>query len=643
MSIDIPGELEWLGWVAGSDWPDGDEDDMWGIAGDWRTAATELRELLPDLRAAKTATIDAYPWGDGLEAMTKALDALDHGPESLEHLAEILDAVAESADGLGTEIEYTKILIISSLAMLAVEIAAAWLFPPTAPLSEALAIGATRVAVRLLGERAVSAIARFAAKTGVAALTRFAAKHVVFSTVLGAGQDLAIQAYQVGAGHRDGIDWERVATTAYTAAAAGAVGGPAGSLLGKAAGRIHLPGGRFGNAVKGAAVGAGSGIAGGLGAWGIGGFANGWTWDPRILTSAGAYGITVGGSKGFRHAPTTGSAGADPFNAADPAMPTGEHPSAPGRAGDGSTPPPPAHGENGTGPHSAADPVRTGAAPTADPTNNGHAAPRSGDPTSTGSGAAHGGDPANTRTGASEGGDHTNPGAVPPRTGDPSPGEAGRHGTTGQGGESDPVQSSPRSSHEGGAPDGSSPHPQSATSTPETKVAGSEGGGAEQNDHGASRVEPSAATTTRGTGPEGHPAGEAPAAGTSGTSAPEGRNGAPEAPGNGPETRNSSTESRDSGPAVRNDGPVAPGSGPEGRGPGAEGRAAGTASPAGGTEGRQPVPEGRGGENRATGATGESRITESPSKSGESNSEPFSSVMDDVVAVGVWCGVSPGG
>lgn len=352
MSIDIPGELQWLGWIAGSDWPDGDEDKMWAIGDDWRTAAAELRDLLPDLRAAKKATIDAYPWGDGVEAMTKALDQLDHGPESLEHLAEILDFVAESADGLGTEIEYTKTLIISSLGMLAVEIAAAWLFPPTAPLAEALAVAATRVAVRLLGERAVSAIARFAAKTGIAALTKFAAKHMAFSTVLGAGQDLAIQAYQVGAGHRDDIDWNRVGATAYTAAAAGAVGGPVGSVLGKGAGRVPVPGGRFGDAFKGAVVGAGSGIAGGIGAWGIGGFANGWTWDPRILTSGGAYGVLVGGSKGFRHSPSAVGPGSHPFNAAEPGMPGGrDGATAPRAAGDGSVPAPRNTGESGANSH----------------------------------------------------------------------------------------------------------------------------------------------------------------------------------------------------------------------------------------------------------------------------------------------------
>ncbi|MGW4842797.1 WXG100-like domain-containing protein [Nocardia brasiliensis] len=335
MSITLPSELHWLGWVAGSDWPDGDEDKMWAIAADWRGAAHGIRELLPDLASAERATVRAYPWGEGIEAMTTALGELVHGPESLTQLADILEQVAESADALGTEIEYTKILVISSLAMLAFEIAAAWVFPPTAPLVEAAAIGVTRLAVRLLGQRAVSAIARFAAKNGLAALAKFSAKHVVFSTVLGAGQDLAIQGYQVGAGHRKDVDWKRVGTTAYTAAAAGAVGGPAGGLLGKAAGR--LPGGRIAGGLKGAAVGAGAGMIGAVAAWGAGGIANGWTWDPRMLTGGGAYGALVGGSKGIRHALPGRGLGATNFRGPERPVFGRDNGTRPGAEGDGST------------------------------------------------------------------------------------------------------------------------------------------------------------------------------------------------------------------------------------------------------------------------------------------------------------------
>ncbi|WP_433561956.1 hypothetical protein ACQP1O_31075 [Nocardia sp. CA-151230] len=355
MSIDIPGELQWLGWVAGSAWPQGDEDAMWDIASDWSAAARQLRDLMPELEAAKKATIAAYPWGDGLEAMVTALNNLDSGPQSFQALADILDQVSEAADGLGTEIEYTKIMILTSLGMLAVEIALAWCFPPTAPAEEAAATLVTRVAVRILGERAVSAIASYAAKLGVAALARFLAKHVVVSTVLGAGQDVAIQGLQIAEGHRRGMDWERVGMTAFTAAAAGAVGGPAGEIFGRAATRLPFAGNPFGNAVRGALVGTGAGIAGAFASWGVGGLptlitegtTDGWTWDPRLLTSATSYGVLTGGTKGFR-LPTCGGVHPGSFEA-----PSGARMNMPTR-GDGSAPAP--HPETATTSHPTATP-----------------------------------------------------------------------------------------------------------------------------------------------------------------------------------------------------------------------------------------------------------------------------------------------
>ncbi|MGY2060443.1 WXG100-like domain-containing protein, partial [Nocardia gipuzkoensis] len=218
MSLELPAELRWLGWVAGSAWPEGDEDKMWAVAADWRRAAAELRDLLPDLEAARRQTLAAYPWGAGREAMAASLDKLGSGPQSIAHLAEILDRVAESADGVGTEIQYTKWLIISTLGLLAVEIAAAWVFPPTAPAVEAAATVATRLAIRLLGERAVSFIARYAAEFGEHALVKFLAQHVVVGTAISVGQDLVLQEVQVLQGHRKGIDWNRIGTTACTAA-----------------------------------------------------------------------------------------------------------------------------------------------------------------------------------------------------------------------------------------------------------------------------------------------------------------------------------------------------------------------------------------------------------------------------------------
>ncbi|MEV6070849.1 hypothetical protein AB0L82_30265 [Nocardia sp. NPDC052001] len=337
MGFDLP---DVLGWVAGSDWPEGDEDRMWAIGADWRTAAAEIRDLLDAVATAKYATLAAYPWGEGIEAIAKSLDQLEHGPRSLEEFARILDTVADGADALGTEIEYTKILVISSLAMLAIEIAAAWVFPPTAPAVEAVAVATTRVAIRRLAGRAISEIARETLKLAVAALTRFTMKHVAISTALGAGQDLAIQLGQKAAGHRKEVDWTRLGDTALTAAAAGAIGGPAGDLLGKGAKHLPLPNTRIPNMFRGAAVGAGAGMIGAVGACGVGGVFNGFTWDPRLLTNGAAFGALTGGTKGLRH-PTPGvhPLGAPRFDTPDTANLGGPDASTPHPAPEIPTPP----------------------------------------------------------------------------------------------------------------------------------------------------------------------------------------------------------------------------------------------------------------------------------------------------------------
>src|SRR5262245_43749004 len=76
---ELPGYLKWLEWVAGSDWPAGDPDGMWGLADDWRAAATGLRDILPDIRSAKTASLKAYQDGDGIEAIIANFDSYLEG------------------------------------------------------------------------------------------------------------------------------------------------------------------------------------------------------------------------------------------------------------------------------------------------------------------------------------------------------------------------------------------------------------------------------------------------------------------------------------------------------------------------------------------------------------------------------------
>ncbi|MFI9506318.1 hypothetical protein [Nocardia sp. NPDC052566] len=328
MSIYMPDELQWLGWVAGSAWPKGDEDTMWGIRDDWNEASRALRALLADLDVAADATLAAYPGGDGVEQMRDALHKLTAGDQSVAHLAELLGSVGESADALATEIEYTKLLVITSLVMLLIEIAMAWLFPPTAAAAEAAAVAATRGTMRLIAGRMATAIERVITKLAGPTVARFivrkfmpqAFRSAAVSAGLGAGQDLAIQVGQNIAGHRTGVDWKRVGITAATGAAGGVVGGFAGSglnkfgtwAIGKAPASWRLMPTVVGRSSwqsvavhtgKGIVVGAGAGVAGALTSWTVGAAITGgpvFPVDPMALVSGASMGALTGGSKGFR-------------------------------------------------------------------------------------------------------------------------------------------------------------------------------------------------------------------------------------------------------------------------------------------------------------------------------------------------------
>ncbi|MGF6885775.1 hypothetical protein ABIA39_007308 [Nocardia sp. GAS34] len=241
MSLYMPPALQWLGYVAGSAWPQGDEDQMWALGRDWHSAHDQLQEPISEMQRIIAQAGQAYGAGAGRDAVIAALTKITQGDGSLTDLAKLLDEMGDAADGMGTEIQYVKIMIITSLADLAVEIMLAWVFPPTAPATEAAAIAGTRAVLRVVYDRSIGAIERLLGrvlgkvfgKFGET-LSRFLVRHVAMSTFLGTAQDLLIQAGQVGAGHRKGIDGTQLAITAISSAAAGAAGGlPIADLTGK--------------------------------------------------------------------------------------------------------------------------------------------------------------------------------------------------------------------------------------------------------------------------------------------------------------------------------------------------------------------------------------------------------------------------
>ncbi|MGW4843721.1 WXG100-like domain-containing protein [Nocardia brasiliensis] len=173
MSLYLPEELRWLGWIAGSTWPDGDEDAMWAIAAAWKTASEELQAQLSQIDAAKKDTMLAYPQGAASEAMGRLFDGLRSGDQSLESLAQLLQQISDSTFDLGTQLQATKLTIIISLCWLAMEILWAWLFPPTAPAVEAAAVSYTRSFLRVFEDIVQNAITRLARKLGASAEKRY--------------------------------------------------------------------------------------------------------------------------------------------------------------------------------------------------------------------------------------------------------------------------------------------------------------------------------------------------------------------------------------------------------------------------------------------------------------------------------------
>ncbi|WP_039822474.1 hypothetical protein [Nocardia testacea] len=150
----------------------------------------------------------------------------------------------------------TKLMYISSLVLLAAEIAAAWIFPPTAPAVQAAAVALTRFAVRILGQRVMQAIFRIVVNKFAGSMLR----HVAIGTI----QEVGIQAYQVGAGHRPDFDIGQIAVTVVSSAAGGAAAGPVGDIIGntlqnetRGMGRQYLNG-----AITGTVAGFTGGLAG---------------------------------------------------------------------------------------------------------------------------------------------------------------------------------------------------------------------------------------------------------------------------------------------------------------------------------------------------------------------------------------------
>ncbi len=185
MSLYLPPPVRPIAWVAGASWPDGDEDKMWAVSRAWDQAHKDLAAQVSGIESAKSAAMGAFPAGDAADQIGHLFDAFLQGDQSLATMAEGFKTISDSTFDVGTELQSAKINIIVSLCILLVEIAWAWLFPPTAPAVEAAAVGTTRSIVKFIADALQNALERAWSKLGFATraelngASRYWIKHIL--------------------------------------------------------------------------------------------------------------------------------------------------------------------------------------------------------------------------------------------------------------------------------------------------------------------------------------------------------------------------------------------------------------------------------------------------------------------------------
>ncbi|WP_216893369.1 hypothetical protein, partial [Nocardia alni] len=298
MSIELPPELRWLSYLAGSSWPEGDEDKLFALSQDWTDSANSLNGIINPLHAAVDAALASYS-GSGADQMKSQFDQFFSGDNSVESMVQGLEQLASSVFDMGTQTEYAKLQIIITLALMAAEIAYALstLFGAWAvSLIEAEGAGI----MRLIANRLIEELAARAVRIAERPLWKLTAIEALKQGGLGFGTDLLAQGIEDAQGHRHGINWVQAIESGVTGAVSAGVATPIGHFGGKYLG--SLVGDSKMTWWKAGAIAVGSGIPAGLAGAGAGIVAYGvmtgnWEFNPAALIG-GVGGGVVGGVHG---------------------------------------------------------------------------------------------------------------------------------------------------------------------------------------------------------------------------------------------------------------------------------------------------------------------------------------------------------
>ncbi|MFG1792290.1 toxin glutamine deamidase domain-containing protein [Nocardia sp. NPDC049149] len=231
MGIEIPESLQWVAkWIVGAgDWPEGDETAMWRVSDAWSGMASALNDIDDDAHHTVQqvlAVIDGQTH-DSIEAYR---DELMGEQGAWAGLVKYLDSMADQIGDGAADIEQTKLVIIGTMVVFAIEmaplLATAWTGISAAG-AVALRAG-TQIAIRMAIKELIT---RMLTRAAAEAAAR-AALHGAFAEALEeGGLEIGTKFLQLGTGHRNDVtaqDWK----DAGVAAAAGAAGGAVGAGLG---------------------------------------------------------------------------------------------------------------------------------------------------------------------------------------------------------------------------------------------------------------------------------------------------------------------------------------------------------------------------------------------------------------------------
>ncbi|MEV6207938.1 toxin glutamine deamidase domain-containing protein [Kitasatospora sp. NPDC051914] len=258
MAVELPEPLQWvLLLLAGTRWPEGEEDVMREMADRWRAAGETLADVGRSVDSTVQRALDGQQGkaAEGLAAHWAKFSVgkgTEEDPGFFPSMVKSCEGMAEMLDNMANSTETAKIQIVAQLGILAFEIATA---EASAPVTAGASLAAIPAAVAV-------------ARTAVQQILKKLLKETLEFAAKEAAQEVAInmlaQTIQVAEGNRSGFDAKELGQSALGGAVGGASGHLIGKGLGSAAGKAGLGNAMEtvgGKMVHGAAVGVGADVS----------------------------------------------------------------------------------------------------------------------------------------------------------------------------------------------------------------------------------------------------------------------------------------------------------------------------------------------------------------------------------------------